>query len=1273
MKKLHLTHKVFTASVVGAVTVTTSVAAVFAYQAVTQYKPSSSKEEMKNNQVLFNNNKNSLSNNSKNEQNSKWLEKQDQKNKQDATQNSNYLFDKNQEVAVQKTMTLNTQTTTSETDSSQNTKSDSSNTVTDSDTNTVVDVDKNAKNPDIIIDDKSNSTSGEDNTGKGDNSGSGTIDPALPDSNHKPSDSTGGNNTNPGGNTSNNKYDKVKDPTLSKDKINQQLFGDWGTEIKDYSKNEVEEAQKNPDFKMNILLQPVDSLEYKLYQGSTITQSSIFNMMVTGVFFTSDDNEVFYSWNESALDKYVKINGISVDGGKTWIHDFPYEIESGVTNIKLDVSYRFSENDSWIHYNFENDAVSNMPVGETKVMVLKNKMNKDAEEIVADDIVNSMNMYPNIGDILDLYNSQFYILSVDNKGVINEEDGTLNYLFPGWKENGKELDWVYTVTAGRHIVEPMDLVSLDSKYTAKLKYANIDVAGQLEYDGLQTLIGTLEDENLDVPEYIQMVDFESEQSFDSVKLPDTVMVVSDENISVKDKWIVSKDNPYLTTKNGLLMSKDLTEIISVPTSVKELKIGKDVTKISAKNLNGTTLYLEADSLDELPDIGYSYYIDGKFKNLSNCKIILKDSLFDDYILENYSSIVGCENVVFAKASNPNVEYTVKDHCIYSENTLYKAISGVSTIHLDDNIDTIGKNAFKNVKGIKNIILNDSLITLEEGCFDNSSIKHIYCSTEEQVDYLKKRLKELGYDDIEVSLNETDVSGFKYKIDKEGTITLLKAPSNVTKFNGVVNNVQFDVIGDGAFKDCTSLQEVYLPENIKVIGEEAFENCSSLEMMLIDSRDSITIGNNAFEGLSSIRILACNAQSASMNGYSPNVYNKFGQNMFFVKSYGYGYENTMQFVGNFGVFTLENIGKNSQAIYLTRTDGTPFLMMASSEVVDKEVVLPTTTKEFYPYAMADTCSGGAFDSFTINLGSLSGVYYNGQSFYNSNISGDVTIGSDCYVDNYAFEYCQFIDSVTALDYVSLMSGAFANCDNITKYKSINTDDLYKDAFAYCIGMEEIEFVGKIPNITGMPISGNESIHITLTNTSYTKEQFLQKYMYMFAGYTDSENETASQAMWTDAKWDIIFSDEHMWDEQLYNPTYEEVYENFKTKLLLAENTLRTMLGMDSVTEPTWMPTDIPTKEEYEGTKEKEEEDKETEDKKEDSESSNKETEESEDTEESKDDSDENQSGESNDSEVETPTEQEIPNTDDVGDDSTTPDVQSDTTQIQDIQENEEDFQ
>lgn len=761
----------------------------------------------------------------------------------------------------------------------------------------------------------------------------------------------------------------------------------------------------------------------------------------------------------------------------------------------------------------------------------------------------------------------------------------LKYLFAGWTENGQSLDWLYTVTSGRHFIEPMDLIPLDSQYVAKLLYTDVTIDGKNYFDGLQALTGTTEEGNLTVPKYIQMIDFENEQSFDSVKLPDTVMAVHDKNLSVGE-WKVSENNPYLVVKDGLLMSKDLTEIISIPESINEVEVSNNIDKISAQNLSGKIIFLKTSDMDKLPEIDFS--------NLKGCKFVLSDSLFDQYLSDNYSSIVKGENITFAKASNLDVEYTVKNHCVVCGNTLYKAIEGVSTISLEDNIDTIAKNAFKNVKGIRNLILNDSLITFEEGCFDDSSLKHIYCYTDEQLEYVQKRMKELGYDDIEVSLNVVVKDGFRYKVENDGTNTLLKAPNDVTEFNGVVGDIQFDAIGDGAFKDCTSLKKVYLPESVIEIGEEAFENCSSLELMIIDARDNIDIGKNAFEGLSSIRMLASNARYANMNGYRPSV----SEDNFFIPTYNSGYDYGSYFLGSFGPYTFESIGKNTEAIYLNTWEGTPFLLLSTPACVDSQVTLLDTTSQIYSWSMANTYSEGG-EGYTINLGALNDIYYNSYAFYNSNISGEVTIGAGSYIEENSFDSCLYIKSLNILDDIIVQSAAFYGCDSIEKVKMKNVNELYTGAFMasfYGLGtsLSEIEFEGNIPDLivseTGWQFNFtgwfDDQIHITLTNTPYTNEEFLQKYMYIFAGYIDSDDETASQAMWNEVIQVIIW--EHMWDEeQPYIPTYDEIYEQFKTNLLQAENNLRKMLGMDQVTEPTWMPTDIPTKEEYEGKTEDEE--------------------------------------------------------------------------------------
>ena len=1193
MKKIHVTHKIITTSIVGTLVIGSSAAAVYAYQSMAQYKPSSSKQNMKNNQVLFNN-KDSLTNSNQEKNNSKWLEKQDEENKKNATQNSNYLFDKNQNVAVQKTMTISN-TTTSSTNTEHASNSKNENSASTSNSNTVVDIDKNAKDADIIINDQKG-TSGKsegskdtesvdvpkENPGKKDDNDDNhhsEIDPGKNPSEEKPS----------GGKID---YGKIKDPASTNRENNKNFLDRIGMKPSDYSSEKVNDTKKDEKYKMHILIQPSIENENMLYQGATITKQNLYDMLVTGVMFTYGnsadgtrdfDKDVFYSWDESAINKYIKINGISVDDGKTWIKDFPYTIGENVLNIKLDISYRLSENDKWTSYNPENPLLDTLGVSETKVVVLKKQLDENTNSFELSDVANSTSQFLALGSTLNL-------LQYTNE-VLGQSE-YLDSLLPGWTENGKAVDWAYTVDKGRHFIEPMDLVKLDaSKYLAKVIERFETVSGQEMLCGLQTLVGTKDNSNtLVVPKYIQMLDFDEEQTFDSVELPDTVMVVHDDHIHVKDKWIVSKDNENLAVKDGILMSKDLSRIISVPDRIDKITITKKIKSLDVGQLTGKTIYLTADDIDDLPEIPY--------KKLKDCKIVLKDAVLDAYLRDHYSSIVKGSNVTFARQSDEDTIYTVKDHCIMTGKTLYKAIKGVTSIHLNEGVENIEKNAFKDAKGIHSIILSDKIqsLILKPGCFDQSGIKHIYCSNEEQQERIESQLKKLGYTDIQVHLMVTEVDGFKYKVEDDGTVTLLKANPAVVEFNGYVGNVLVDQIGGEAFKDCASLKSVYLPENIKVIGEEAFENCSSLEIMLIDSKDTITIGNNAFEGLSSARMIASNARGATLlDGYELNVYNDFYQNCFFIPCINYGYGNgAMYFQGDFGNYTLENIGSTSKAIYLNTTDGTPFLMMASNQQVDSQVTLPSTTSEFYPYAMANTYS--ASEGYTINLQDLESVYYNNGAFYNSEISGDIVIGENSYLDGYAFETCQYIHSVKILNNCDVAAWAFSDCGMLEKVELENISSVASYAFASWMGssLEEIIISGQVPEFKlaekgfSFSFTGfyDDQIKLKLININMTSEQFLYKYRYAFAGYTDSAEVSASQYMWEDVKDSFI-----SWDNPNYEPTYDEIYDAFKAKLLEAENILRTMLGLATVKDPTNMPTDIPTKEEYEkenGSKEPDEE-------------------------------------------------------------------------------------
>ena len=125
-----------------------------------------------------------------------------------------------------------------------------------------------------------------------------------------------------------------------------------------------------------------------------------------------------------------------------------------------------------------------------------------------------------------------------------------------------------------------------------------------------------------------------------------------------------------------------------------------------------------------------------------------------------------------------------------------------------------------------------------------------------------------------SAEAVEIDGIYYNLNTSGnTAEVIK---KTDKYTGSVNipktvihdDVTYNVssIGKGAFKDCTGLTDITIPNSVTSIGKEAFYKCNSLTEMTIPN--SVTaIGNSAFYSCSGLTSVIISNSLTSIGDYA----------------------------------------------------------------------------------------------------------------------------------------------------------------------------------------------------------------------------------------------------------------------------------------------------------------------------------------------------------------------------------------------------------------------
>lgn len=210
-------------------------------------------------------------------------------------------------------------------------------------------------------------------------------------------------------------------------------------------------------------------------------------------------------------------------------------------------------------------------------------------------------------------------------------------------------------------------------------------------------------------------------------------------------------------------------------------------------------------------------LDGAFDNATITHVIELTSIVTDIQIGAFDK---CQFLfdIFVEADNQ--AYYVENSCLIDKETNI-LIAGAANGNIPNGVVEIAAGAFQNRIGLVDIILPESVEKIAEGAFKGC-----------------ENIMTIAVD----PLNEVYYSQNDCLLLKENKMLLLGCQNSIIS-EGI------EIIGSGAFDNCTELTAIELPNTVKTIMPGAFRNCQLVTSLYIS--ENVTELTGAFEAMISL--------------------------------------------------------------------------------------------------------------------------------------------------------------------------------------------------------------------------------------------------------------------------------------------------------------------------------------------------------------------------------------------------------------------------------------